>query len=190
MEFVAVLLVAAATFGVCFLIDKGFAKLFRSQAQHKSGLSVRLNKKYGAFGLICFALGVAAIFAGFQDTFALMIGGCVVTALGIGLVVYYMSFGVFYDEESFLIMRLGKKNQVYPYEQIRCQQLYRNYASLIIELQMEDGTVLQLQTGMTNLYPFLDKAFSVWCSKKGLEEGDCAFHDPENSCWFPKEEEL
>ena len=31
MEIAFVLLVAAATFGVCFLVDKGFTKLFRSQ---------------------------------------------------------------------------------------------------------------------------------------------------------------
>ena len=35
---ILVLLIAALVFGVCYLVDKGFAKLFRSQAQHMSGL--------------------------------------------------------------------------------------------------------------------------------------------------------
>ena len=63
MEFLGVLLVAALVFLVCFLIDKGFTKLFRSQIEHRSGLAVRLNKKYGAFGLILAVLGVATVFA-------------------------------------------------------------------------------------------------------------------------------
>ena len=64
MEYVAVLLVAALVFLVCFLVDKGFTKLFRSQQEHKSGLAIRLNKRYGSIGLIIAVLGVAALFAG------------------------------------------------------------------------------------------------------------------------------
>ena len=59
MEYIAVLIIALLVFGICFLIDKGFTKLFRSQAQHYSGLSVRLNKRYATIGIIMFALGVA-----------------------------------------------------------------------------------------------------------------------------------
>ena len=40
----SVLLVAAVVFGICFLADKGFTKIFRGQVQHRSGLSVRPNK--------------------------------------------------------------------------------------------------------------------------------------------------
>ena len=48
MQFVATLLIAAAVFGVCFLVDKGFTKLFRSKTQHRSGMAVRANKKLKA----------------------------------------------------------------------------------------------------------------------------------------------
>ena len=44
MEYIAVLLVAALVFLICFMVDKGFTKLFRSQKEHKSGLAIRLNK--------------------------------------------------------------------------------------------------------------------------------------------------
>ena len=47
MEYLAVIIFAALVFGLCFLVDKGFTKLFRNQAQHHSGQAVRLNKKYG-----------------------------------------------------------------------------------------------------------------------------------------------
>ena len=57
---IPVVIICALTFGICFLVDRGFTKKFRGQKQHQSGLSVRLNKKYGAFGLILFIMGIAA----------------------------------------------------------------------------------------------------------------------------------
>jgi len=189
MEWIAVLIVAALVFGVCFLIDKGFTKLFRSQAQHYSGLSVRLNKKYAAFGLILFVLGLAAFFAGFNQELLLLIGGAFIAVIGVGLVVYYMTFGVFYDEDTFLLTTFGKKSKAYRYSEIQCQQLYNSYGQTVIELHMTDGRAVQLQAAMPGVYPFLDKAFSAWCRQRGIQEEDCAFHDTDNSCWFPPVEE-
>ena len=62
MDFLIVIAVMAAAFGLFFLIDKGFTKLFRSQAQHFSGKAVRLSKRYGSIGIILVGLGIAAIF--------------------------------------------------------------------------------------------------------------------------------
>ena len=58
LTLILILLVAAAVFGVCFLVDKAFAKLFRSKAQHRSGKAVRANKRYGLFGVILLVLGI------------------------------------------------------------------------------------------------------------------------------------
>ena len=55
-----VVLVIAATLLLCWLIDKGFEKLFRNKPQHVSGKSVRLNKYYGVGGLLLTVLGVSA----------------------------------------------------------------------------------------------------------------------------------
>ena len=69
-----ILLVAAFVFGICFVVDKGFSKVFRSKPEHKSGLSVRLNKKYGSIGLIVVVIGIAALFV--QDGgWLLAVGG-------------------------------------------------------------------------------------------------------------------
>ena len=189
MEWIAILIVAALVFGICFLVDKGFTKLFRSQAQHFSGLSVRLNKRYATIGLVMFVLGVAAFFAGLNQEWLLLIGGVLITAVGVGLVVYYMTFGVFYDEDTFLLTTFGKKSKAYRYSEIDCQQLYNNYGQIVIELQMTDGRTVHLQGAMPGAYDFLDKAFAKWCSQRGIREEDCAFHDPDNSCWFPSVEE-
>ena len=51
-QFIPILLVAAIIFGICYLVDKAFSKLFRSKAQHRSGKAVRANKRYGVFGVV------------------------------------------------------------------------------------------------------------------------------------------
>ncbi len=190
MEYVAVILIAAAVFGMCYLIDKGFVKLFRAQAQHRSGLSVRLSKRYGSIGLVLAVLGVAAVFLGInrEDGWALPIGGGVLIVTGICLVVYYMSFGVFYDGDSFLLTSFGKSTKCYAYKDIKTQQLYNNQGHILIELYLADGNVLQLQSTMVGVYPFLDHAFENWCRQTGNNKERCSFYDPDNSCWFPPAE--
>ena len=178
-----ILIVAALVFGLCFLADKGFTKLFRSKAQHASGLSVRLNKRYGAFGVILFALGMAGFFAGLNGTRILLFGGPVVALMGVGLAVYYLSFGIYYDNDSFIYSSFGKKSVTYRYNQIRGQMLYLINGGTIIELHMTDGKAVSLQSSMIGVYPFLDKAFENWCRQKNID-----FHDPDNSCWFPNVE--
>ncbi|MDD6200175.1 MAG: hypothetical protein PUB93_02775 [Firmicutes bacterium] len=189
MQWLGVLLVAALVFGACRLIDKGFTKLFRSQAQHLSGLSVRLSKKYAAAGLILFVLGVSAIFTGIRSGVILAVCGGILAAAGICLVVYYMTFGVFYDGEGFLLTTFGRKTSGYRYQDIRCQQLYNAGGQIVIELYLTDDRTVQLQASMTGVYPFLDKAFEGWCRQRGIRAEDCAFHDPGNSCWFPPMED-
>ncbi len=186
MTLIPTLIIAAAVFGLCFLVDKLFTKAFRGKSQHASGLSVRLSKKYGSIGLILVALGVAAIFAGMNGKgLVLGIGGGVVLALGVGLVVYYMTFGVFYDEDSFVLTTFGKQSTTYRYEQIRGQLLYNAYGNILIELHMDDGRSVGLQAGMKGVYPFLDKAFYAWCRQREIQPEQCEFHDPDNSLWFP-----
>ena len=191
MEIAFVLLVAAATFGVCFLVDKGFTKLFRSQSQHYSGLAVRLNKKYGAVGLILCVIGIGAVLTGLSATWVLVAGGAIVTLMGAALVVYYMTFGIFYDKESFVYTSFGKKSVTYRYNQIRAQQIYIvQGGNILVELHMTDETTVQVQLQLKGADKFLDTAFDGWCAQRGIDPDACAFHDPDNSCWFPKTEDV
>ena len=41
MQVLIVILVVVGTFGLCFLLDKGYTKLFRGKAQHRSGICAR-----------------------------------------------------------------------------------------------------------------------------------------------------
>lgn len=186
MEYIAVIVIAAAVFGLCYLIDKGFTKLFRSQAQHRSGMSVRLSKRYGSIGLLLAVLGIAAIFAGINSGgWLLPVGGGILIVTGGFLVVYYITYGVFYDENTFLFTTMGKSAVTYAYKDIQAQQLYNNQGHLLIELYMKDGNTVQLQSTMQGAYGFLDYAFEAWCRQTGRSKADCSFYDPDNSCWFP-----
>ena len=190
MTFILILLIAAAVFGLCFAVDKAFAKLFRSKAQHRSGMAVRANKRYGLFGVILSVLGIMAICVGIADGSVLLWGGIIVLLMGICLAVYYLSFGVFYDGETFLLSRFGKKDITYRFDQIQGQKLYLvQGGNVIIELHMTDGNTVSLQSTMDGVYPFLDTAFAAWCMQTGRDPQSCDFHDPSRSLWFPTVEE-
>lgn len=191
MEYVWIGLTVVTVLGVCFLVDFLFKKLFRSQAQHMSGLAVRLQKRYGSFGVILLALGIMAIIASFTSEtgrWLLLAGGVLITLVGAFLVVYYLSTGIFYDDDSFLYTTLGKKKRVYAYRDIQQQQLYNNAGYLLIELHMVDGTSVQVQSTMPGAIDFMDHAFAAWLRQTGREEADCDFYDRANSRWFPSVE--
>lgn len=186
MKIAAIIIIAAVTFGVCFLVDKGFTKLFRNREQHKSGLAVKLNKRYATIGLILAFLGTAAVFTGLKEGKALLIGGIVVVLMGIGLIVYYLTFGVYYDDNSFILASFGKKSETYSFRDIKEQRLYTvTGGSSVIELHLTDGRALSLHSTMEGTYPFLDHAFYAWCRQTGRNPEECDFHDPSKSCWFP-----
>lgn len=185
-EYIAVILVAAAVFGIYFLVDKGFTRLFRNQSQHHSGKAVRLSKRYGSIGLILAVFGIGVLFAGLPDNWLFIASSILISAVGVGLVVYYMTFGVFYDEDSFVLTTFGKKSTTYHYKNIVGQQLYvTTGGGVVIEVYLQDGRTFQLQSTMKGVYDFMDKAFYAWLRQTGKRQEDCEFYDPQNSCWFP-----
>ena len=188
MDWITAVIVAAVVLSLCFFADKGFTKLFRGKAQHATGLSVRLNKRYGSFGVILIVVGIVAIFAGLPNVLLLLVCGPIVVLMGVGLVVYYMSYGIYYDRDSFVYSTFGKKSVTYRYNQIQGQMLYLVNGANIIELHMSDGSAVSLQSNMTDVYKFLDTAFAGWCHQRGIAPESCDFHDPGNSCWFPNVE--
>ena len=190
MNIFTLLLAAGATFGICFLFDKGYTRVFRGQEQHKSGLSVRYSKRYASLGLILAVLGIVSIFTGITGGNALLIGGTIVLLMGIGLILYYMTFGIFYDADSFILTTRNGKSKTYRFSDITAQQLYIvQGGSVLIELHLKDGNSVSLQSVMEGVYPFLDHAFAAWCRQTGRDPESCDFHEPADSCWFPPVEE-
>ncbi len=190
MQFIAIVIIAALIFGVCYAVDKAFTKAFRSKAQHRSGMAVRANKRYGIFGVLLTILGIMAICVGLKSGLVLSIGGLIVLAMGACLAVYYLSFGVFYDGDTFLLSRFRKKDVEYAYKDILGQKLYIvQGGNIIVELHLTDGSALSLQSNMDGVFPFLDTAFAAWCIQTGRDPQSCDFHDPSQSLWFPTVEE-
>jgi len=189
-QFIPIALVAAVIFGICYLVDKAFSRLFRSKAQHRSGKAVRANKRYGVFGVVLTILGIMAICTGITDGPVLIWGGIFVLLMGIALAVYYLSFGIFYDGESLLLQRFGKKDVTHYYKEIIGQKLYLiQGGNIVVELHMEDGSAVSVQSAFDGVYPFLDTAFAGWCLQTGRDPQACDFHDPSQSLWFPTVEE-
>ena len=191
MEILFILLFAAAMFGLCFLADFLFKKLFRSKKQHISGRSVRLSKRYGSFGALMVTLGVAGIFAWLNGgEWILGAGGGLVLIVGVGLVVYYLTFGIYYDDDSFLYHTFGKRGITYEYGDILGQKLYTASGNIVVELHMKDGKTVAIQGTMDGPFSFLDEAFAGWCRQTEHDPTACEFHDPSNSQWFPTMEDL
>lgn len=190
MQWILILLVAAVVFGLCYLFDKGYARLFRNRVQHRTGLAVHLNQRYAVAGVVLTLLGITAVFTGIGGVKALLWGGLLVIAFGLALVVYYLTFGIYYDEDTFLLTTFGKKSATYRFEEIQCQQLYLvQGGSTMVELHLRDGRSVSLQSSMEGTYAFLDHAFSAWCRQTGRDPENCPFHDPSQSCWFPPVED-
>ena len=63
------LILAAAVFGACYAVDKGFTKLFRNRKEHQSGLAVKHNKRAALFGLVLAVLGFNFVGDGLRDAF-------------------------------------------------------------------------------------------------------------------------
>ena len=144
---------------------------------------------YSIAGVLLSVLGVIAMVNGAAENDALFYGGIVVLLMGIGLSVYHLSFGIFYDTDSFVYTPFGKKEQTYRYSDIRSQKLYViTGGSIVVELYMEDGKAVSIQSTMNGAYPFLDAAFAGWCRQKHVDPEACAFHDPANHLWFPAED--
>lgn len=190
MEFLFILLAAGCIFGLCYIVDKAFTKAFRSKAQHRSGLAVRASKRYGLFGVILIVLGILGICTGVSEGAVLWVGGIIVMLMGAGLAVHYLSYGIFYDKDSFLLSRFGNKDRVYQFGEIQGQKLYLiQGGAVMIELYMKDGSSVSVQSVMEGVYPFLDAAFVGWCAQTGRDPEQCPFHDPSQSLWFPTVEE-
>lgn len=185
------LIVAAATFGAMYGLDRLFTRLFRSQAQHRSGTAVRLKKGYG---IAAIALGLLAVLSLMQflanGEVLMLVCAIVLIAMGGGLGAYYLSHGIFYDDDTFLFTTLGKKPVTHRYGDITGQKLYvLQGGTYVVELYMADKSTVSVQTSMPGAYDFLDKACHARFRQLGINSFECGWFDESQSCWFPPVED-
>ena len=187
MMYVSVII---GTFAVLFLLDWGFHKLFRDKQQYHTGMAVHLNKRYLVAGILIAVLGVAMfgqLAKGFN--WLLVIAAVILEIMGIGLLIYYNTFGLFYDNDTFIYHCFGHKPATYRYEDIRSQQLFTTAGGIMVELDLSDGRTLSLQQNMDGMYTFLDKASLARFRQLGIDNNTCKWFDKSNSCWFPPRED-
>ena len=186
----AYLLIIAATFGVMFLLDKSLTKLFRNRDQHRSGTAVRLKKHYGIFSLALMVLGVLSVTTYFTDGNPALLLGILLIPGGAALGIYYLTHGIFYNDDGFLYTTFGNRSVSYRYGDIQAQKLYvLQGGSYLVELYMADHTTVSVQTSMEGAYAFLDKACHARFRQLGVNSFECDWFDSENSCWFPPKED-
>ena len=185
------LLVIAATFGAMYLMDKGLTRLFRSREQHRSGTAVRLKKHYGILSLAMIILGILGILTFFFDgNVILLLGGVLVAPGGAALGIYYLTHGIFYDDDSFLYVTFGNNAREYRYADILGQKLYEiQGGTLLVELHMRDGRAVSVQFSMEGAPSFLDKAAHARMRQLGLNSHECSWFDESQGRWFPPVEE-
>ena len=183
------LILAAAVFGACYAVDKGFTKLFRNRKEHQSGLAVKRSRRTATIGLFLAVLGVAGLLSGNSGGKGMWLLAAIMLLLAAVLIGSYLSFGIYYDGDSFLVSAFGKGKRTYRYGDIREQKRYVvQGGSVIVELHLLDGSAVSVQSTMDGAIPFLDYAFARWCEARGIAPDACAFHDPGQFRWFPEEE--
>ena len=190
MTWVIYLTVIAATFGVLFLGDWLFRKYFRREHEYQTGMVVHLNKRLLVAGVLLAALGVAMLgqmAKGFS--WVLVLAAAILEIMGIGLLIYYNSFGVFFDLDTFIYRNFRQKAKTYRYEDIVSQQLFTTAGGIMVELDLADGRTLSLQQNMDGMYAFLDHACFARLRQLGQEPRECKWFDKSQSCWFPPREE-
>jgi hypothetical protein len=119
--------------------------------------------------LMLVMLGVAGCLAGIPGNWVLMAGGILIALVGAGLIVYYLTFGIYYDGESFLYSSFGKKSMSYRYGQIHHQQLYvLQGGSVLVDLHMTDGSAAVYQViFQSRAVCALPKAFAIASAVNG-----------------------
>ncbi len=184
------LILGALVFGVLYLLDRTFTRIFRNQAQHHSGTAVRLKKGYGVASVLLCVIGVLCLMQYLMAWEGIMLFCAIVLlAMGLGLGAYYLGFGIYYDDETFLVTNFGKKNRVYRYGDIEGQKLYLiQGGSYLVDVYMTDGRNVGIQTSMPGAYDFLDKACHARFRQLGVNSFECDWFDESQSCWFPPKE--
>ena len=152
---------------------------------------MRLKKHYGILSLAMIILGVLGILTFFFDgNVILLLGGLLVAPGGAALGIYYLTHGIFYDDDAFLYVTFGNRSREYRYGEIRGQKLYEiQGGSLLVELHMTDGKTVPVQNNMDGAAVFLDKAAHARMRQLGLNSHECPWFDETKGQWFPPVEE-
>ena len=185
MKLIFVVIVCAAVFLICFLIDTLLKLIFPKSKLEKSKQVVRPPRRSAVIGVILLFLGVAVLvqFVSKKDDTLLLLGSIAAIIFGIVLLCTYFSVSIYYDDEGFLYKAWGHGKKEFRYSQIRGQRslLTRGGVNTILFVGDEE---INLYSAMQNLNAFLSKAFFKWCAVKGIDP-DTIENNPRMATYFP-----
>ena len=176
------LIVAAVVFGLCFLLDRLFQKLFPKSDLQKSKKTVRMPRRCVVFGILLLTVSFAVLLFFGSDTL-LLIGSIVGMLLGALLLGYYFSFSICYNDEAFLYRDLRHRKTQYTYAQILGQRSLMTRSGINVTLLVADDSVM-LTSAMEGASAFLQHAFFRWCGEKGIDP-DSVENNPRMLTFFP-----
>ena len=184
-KYLFVLIVCAAVFLVCFLIDTLFKLIFPKSRLEKSKQVVRPPRRSAVIGVILTFAGAAMLVKLLPEKsdVLFLIGSIVAVIFGVILLCTYFSIAIYYDDEGFLYKAWGHGKKEFRYSQIKGQRslLTRGGVNTILFVGDEE---INLYSAMQNLNAFLSKAFFKWCAAKGVDP-DTVENNPRMATYFP-----
>lgn len=183
--YILMLIVCAAVFLVCFLIDTLLKVIFPKSKLEKSKQAVRPPRRSAVIGVILTFLGLAAAvrIAPQEHDTLLLIGAIGAMVIGAVLLCTYFSVVIYYDDEGFLYKAWGHGKQEFRYSQIKGQRSLLTRGGVNTILFVGDAEI-NLYGAMQNLNAFLSKAFFKWCQVKGIDP-DSVENNPRMATYFP-----
>ena len=190
MKLIFVVIVCAAVFLICFLIDTLLKLIFPKSKLEKSKQVVRPPRRSAVIGVVLLFLGVAVLvqFVSKKDDTLLLLGSIAAIIFGIVLLCTYFSVSIYYDDEGFLYKAWGHGKKEFRYSQIKGERslLTRGGVNTILFVGNEE---INLYSAMQNLNAFLSKAFFKWCAAKGIDP-DTIENNPRMATYFPDPDDV
>ena len=183
MFYVIILLICAAVFGLCFLVDKLIQRLRRHEPPAKT---VRQPRRAVIIGIIMLVVGIGLLL--FLNTSWGLVGGIVMILLGAVLLTSYFLFSVHYDDEGFTCRTLKSADR-YLYNQIRGEQAIATRSGITVILYVGHTTV-ELSEAMQGVQKFLSHAYYARCRQMGIDPDLCPPPAPRELVWFPEPPEM
>lgn len=189
MKLIVVVIVCAAVFLICFLIDTLLKLIFPKSKLEKSKQVVRPPRRSAVFGVVLLFLGVAVLvqFVSKKDDTLLLLGSIAAIIFGIILLCTYFSVSIYYDDEGFLYKVWGHGKKTYHYNQIKGQRSLMTRGGINTILFVGEDEI-NLYSAMQNLGAFLNKAFFRWCDARGIDP-DSIENNPRMLTYFPDPEQ-
>ena len=184
MKYVLYLLLIAVIFGLVALVDFVFGKLFPKAKVKKTEKAVRAPRYSFIVGILIVFLGIMGLLFYTEADVFLRIGMVIAMVMGLYMAVNYISFGIFYDDETFTYRTLTKKAVTFRYADITGQRSFLARSGLNVTL-LAGETEVPLNGSMQGVADFMNHAFFAWCRQKGLDP-DAQEYDPRTLRYFPE----